>query len=308
MNSRYGTTRSLCWMLFMTNLLNAAVTNVEFTFAPYLGDAVKADRVDIVPGKVRVLLNNVPIAEKDVAAAKAPVVFEDRQIGGPIWITSQSFGPSLRKKGNKLRIEFAPANAKAAYKTQLRWAFVTDGVTETPNSATNMAGEGKEEKAQSGVAVLERQFDADFAEARPWHAYPAVTTLNDEDRKALAAMVQSRLDAYRPPFAAAYKFLAADQRVDAADLRKSRCVEKTHAAGLKVKGPAAGALDMVLTGNAEVVLRAKSGSLYAPVDESLFDRIKDESVMRCMMPVLEVLFPQSLLVVKNPAGAWEEAR
>ncbi len=56
----------------------SAVTNVEFTFTPYTGEAAKADRVDIVAGKVRVLLNNVPIAEKDVPASKAPVLFEDR--------------------------------------------------------------------------------------------------------------------------------------------------------------------------------------------------------------------------------------
>jgi hypothetical protein len=303
-------TRSFCLMCLTALLLEAKVINVEFHFSPYSGDAAQSDKVQIVAGKVRVLVNNVPIAERDVSADSAMVLFDDRRISGPIWITAQSLGPSLRAKGNRLRIEFTPADAKAPYSTQLRWAFVTDGVTRTENSATNMTGEGKEEKAQSGPAILERDFDADFAEARPWHAYPAITALDDNDRKALAAMVQSRLDAYRPPFAAAYKLLAVEPRVDGAGLRKARCVEKAHAAGMKVKAVAPENLDFVLTGNAEILLRAKSvsGSLYEMADENFFKGIKEQSLMRCLIPVLEGLFPQRMLVVKNPAGAWEEAR
>lgn len=307
MNIRY-----LVWMLSSALLLEANVTNVEFHFSPYTGDAAKTDRVDIVAGKVRVLLNNVPIAERDVAAANAPVIFDDRQIGGPIWITTQSLGPTLRKRGNQIRIEFEPANPKAPYKTQFRWAFVTDGMSESSSAgkhtATNMVGEGKEEKSATGKFVVEKSFDAEFAAERPWHKYPAVSSVSEEDRKALGALVQKRLDAFQAPFAAAYEFLAADSRVDAAELRKLKCVEKAHRAGLKVKGPAAGQLIIALTGNQEVVLRVKSGPLYAPVDESIFEKIKDESIMRCMIPVVEVLFPEKLLAVKNPSGAWEEAR
>lgn len=303
--------RSIFLMCTSALLLEAAVTNVEFTFSPYIGDT-KADRVDIVAGKVRVFLNNVPIAEKDVEAAKAPVMFDDRQVGGPIWITAQSFGPTLRKQGNLLRIEFEPVNSKSAYKTQLRWAFVSDGTTETSShgkhSATNMTGEGQEEKSFTGKAVLERSFDAGFAPDRPWHNYPEVTALSEADHKSLAALVQKRLDAFQPASAEAYKYMEADARVDGVELRKQKCVEKAYATGLKVKGPAAGQMDILLTGKQAVVLRAKSGRLFNPADESLFEKIKDESILRCLIPVVEVLFPERIIAVKNPSGAWEEAR
>lgn len=304
--------RSILLMCAGAFLLNANVTNVEFTFSPFNGDHLKGDRVDIVAGKVRVLLNNVPIAEKNVEAAKAPVMFDERQVGGPIWITAQSFGPALRKKGNRLRIEFEPASPNASYKTQLRWALVSDGTTETSSpgklTATNMTGEGKEEKVFTGKAALEKTFDADFAPDRPWHSYPEVTALSEADHKSLAALVQMRLDAYKPASAEAYKFIDADTRVDGEELRKLKCVEKSYATGLRVKGPAAGQMDIVLTGKQEVVLRAKSGPLYNPVDQSIFGKIKDQSVMRCLIPVVEVLFPERIIAVKNPSGVWEEAR
>jgi hypothetical protein len=171
-----------------------------------------------------------------------------------------------------------------------------------------MMGEGKEEKSVTGKVVLERGFDADFAPERPWHKYEAVTALSDEDKKALAALVQKRLDAYKPGSVEAYNLIDADPRVDGAELRKLKCVDKTYGAGLRVKGPAAGQMDFVLTGKQEVVLRIKDRPLYNPVDESLFQRIKDESIMRCMIPVIEVLFPERIVAVKNPNGAWEEAR
>lgn len=304
--------RSFFLMCASALVLIANVTNVEFTFSPFTGEHLKADRVDIVAGKLRVLLNNVPIAEKIVEAAKAPVMFEDRQVGGPIWITAQSFGPTLRKKGNLLRIEFEPANAKAPYTTQLRWAFVSDGITETASAgkhtSTNMMGEGKEEKSVTGKVVLEKGFDADFAPDRPWHKYPEVTSLSDADRLSLTALLQKRLAAYQPASADAYKFIDADPRVDGAELRKRKCVEKAFATGLRVKGPAAGHLEIVLTGKQEVVLRAKEGPLYNPVDESIFGKIKDQSIMRCLIPVMEVLFPERLIAVKDPSGVWEEAR
>ncbi len=106
----------------------------------------------------------------------------------------------------------------------------------------------------------------------------------------------------------AYKFIDADARFYGAELRKLKCVEKAYAAGLLVQGPATGQLDILLSGNQEVVLRAKSGPLYNPVDESIFGRIKDQSIMRCMIPVMEVLFPERIIAVKNPSGVWEEVR
>lgn len=303
--------RLICWMGASALLFGANVTNVEFHFSPFQGDVAKADRVKIVAGKARVLINGLLIAEREVRASEAPVLFEERQIGGPIWITGQSLGPSLRKQGNLLRIEFEPATAGLAYQTQLRWAFVSDGSTEkvegNKHTSTNMTGEGKEEKAAQGKFSVEKAFDADFAPERPWHQYPAVMALSEEDRAALAALVQKRLDAYQPNFAQAYALLQSDPRVDIAEMRELRCVEKAYQAGMRVKGPAAGQLVVTLSGKAEVLLQAKGAPLFQPADPNFFPKVKDQSLMRCMIPVLEVLFPERLLAAKNPNGTWEEA-
>jgi hypothetical protein len=96
-------------------------------------------------------------------------------------------GPALRRGRNKIRIEFVPANAKAAYDAQLRWASVTDQVTRTENgpgrvSATNQSNEGADNRKAVGKVVLEREFAADFAADLPWHHYPPVTALTDADK------------------------------------------------------------------------------------------------------------------------------
>lgn len=82
-----------------------------------------------------------------------------------------------------MRIEFEPASPKTSYTTQLRWAFFGDGRAETSSpgkqAATNMTGEGKDEKPVTGKVVLERGFAAAFAADRAWHNYPTVTPLGE---------------------------------------------------------------------------------------------------------------------------------
>jgi hypothetical protein len=295
--------------LLATATSQAAILNVEFYFAPFQGDAKKSDHVDLVAGKVYIFLNGVPFSQTEVQAGKAPVMFEERQITGPVWITGSSLGVSLRKKNNKLRIEFEPTDLAAKYQTQFRWAFVTDGqIVEASGgktSVTNLAGEGKEESSAFGKFSVEKVFDADFAEARPWHNYPPISKLDEADRKQLSDLVTARANVFKPPFVEAYRLLAKDPRIKAAEARKLRCLEKAYAAGARL-APAKD-VEMVVTGNPEVVVQSKSGMLFAPVDLKTFESIGTDDFMECLMPVMGVLFPQRLVMVKSPAGVWGRA-
>jgi len=165
-------------LLCSTLAASAAVINVEFKFTPFLGDPEKSKEVETVPGKARVFLNNVPIAQQDVRKDKVPVLFEEREIAPSVWVPMASIGPGLRKGKNKIRIEFEPTDPKLAYRAQLRWASVTDGETKTEEggrvTATNQSGEGVEDKPSKGKSVLEREFTADFAKDLAWHHDPAV--------------------------------------------------------------------------------------------------------------------------------------
>ncbi len=164
--------------------VQARVLGVEFNFTPFVGDLAK-DKVETVAGKAVVFINNVPVAQQDIAKQSVPVIFDNREVGSSIWITAQSMGPALRRGKNKLRIEFQPASASQAYAMQLRWAFVTDQVKRSETgpgqgSATNQANEGADNrKGLTGKLVVEREFDADFPADLPWHRYPPVTALTD---------------------------------------------------------------------------------------------------------------------------------
>src|SRR6476661_3761646 len=94
-------------LLLWSSLARAAVLNVEFHFAPFIGD-VKKSSVDTVPGKASVYLNNVLVAEQPVERSQVPVIFDDREIAAPIWVPAASLGSAVRKGPNKIRFEFEP--------------------------------------------------------------------------------------------------------------------------------------------------------------------------------------------------------
>ena len=189
----------------------AEVVNVEFKFTPFVGDPAKEDKVTTVAGTARVFLNGVPYAEQEVGAGEVPVMFDEREIAASVWVPTASCGPALRQGKNTIRIEFEPADAKAAYRAQLRWAYVMSESTEEGDdgryAATNQAGEGVEEKEAKGNVIFEREFQADFAADLPWHHYPAVTPSTMRTSKALGALVAERgrgvparlREAVRPP-------------------------------------------------------------------------------------------------------------
>ena len=294
-------------VLLSPALACAKVLNVEFKFTPFTGDP-KGDTVQSVPGKARVLLNNVPLAEQDVEVRELPVMFEAREIAPAVWVQAKSLGPSVRKGKNTIRFEFDPMDSSAEYRAQLRWASVTDQVREARGpgeyKSTNQAGEGVDEKTISGHLAMEREFTADFAIDQPWHHLPPVTTLSDEDREALAARVQERVEWFKPDFTAIYKQLAGKEGVDLSEIRKRKCLEAAHKAGVHISAASPGALEFVVTGGPEVVVRSKRGELYPP-DRDAFARIKGDEMQMCAGAALAVAYPPRLVAVRTPNGNWE---
>ncbi|MEI7639054.1 MAG: hypothetical protein WCJ37_17220 [Syntrophus sp. (in: bacteria)] len=133
----------LCWPSSAT----AGVINVEFTFTPFIGDPIKSDNVEIVPGKISIYMNNVPISEQVVSKKEVPVIFKEREVAPAAWLPVRSLGPALRKGKNMIRIEFKPADPKVSYRAQFRWVSVMDQITRTEDGAgkvreTNQSDEG----------------------------------------------------------------------------------------------------------------------------------------------------------------------
>jgi hypothetical protein len=285
----------------------AAVVNFEVQFTPFIGDLAMSE-VQTVPGKAFIYLNNVPVAEQDVEKKSVPVMFDNREIAAAVWVPVKSLGGLVRKGKNTVRIEFVPADAKASYQSRLQWNEVTDQVKEQRSggavSSTNRGGEGMETKKSQGKIVLERDFTGDFATDLPWHKYPAVSALNGEDRQKLAALVKDRAEAFKPNFDAIYKILGAKPEIQVAQIRKVGCLEKAHAAGVRVPAPDAADLDFTTTGSAAVVIGRKSGWLY-PFDEEAFARLKGEQLQMCAGIALSVAYPPRLVVAKTPDGRWE---
>lgn len=286
----------------------AGVLNMEFKFTPYIGDP-KADHVESVPGKAWVFINNIPVADQAIEKQRLPVLFDAREIAPSVWIPVASLGPVVRKGKNSLRIEFEPAQA-TPYQARLSWAQVTDQVTEQSEAgryqATNQAGEGRVDKQGKGKLSFEHEFSADFALDRPWHHYPPVNSLSEADKQGLTDLLKDRAAAYKPNFAGVYKLLEGKQGIDAAAMRKSKCLEKAHAVGVRIAAPAAAGLNFVITGNPEVVVRRGNGPLF-DLPRKALERIKGEEMQMCAAMALYVAYPPSLMAVRGPDGRWQAA-
>ena len=281
----------------------AAVINFEVQFTPFTGD-IKKSEVQTVPGKASVYLNNVPIAEQDVEKKSVPVLFDNREIAPAVWVPVKSLGGLVRKGKNTLRIEFVPTDAKAAYQSRLQWNEVTDSVRSAPGTSTNRGGEGMETKASQGKAVFEKEFAGDFATELPWHKYPPVASLTDDDKQKLIALVKERADAFKPKFDSIYQILGTKPEVQVAEIRKIGCLEKAHAAGVRVPVPNAAELEFATTGTSAVVIARKGGWLY-PFDQKAFAKVKGEQVQMCAGIALSVAYPPRLVVARAPDGRWE---
>jgi hypothetical protein len=296
-------------VLWWPVLAQAAVINVEFKFTPYTGD-LKQDHVQTVPGKARVYLNNVLLVEQPLEAGEVPVLFDDREIAPSVWLPTASLGPRLRKGANQVRFEFEPADAALAYQAQLSWASVNDQATETSSgpgqgTSTNQSGEGKEDKPAKGKVVLERAFTADFPADLPWHHYPAVTALSEDDKSRLLLLLKARAEAFKPKFEQIYTLLGAVDGVDVAKMRKAHCLDKAYAAGMRVGPPLADRIEFQLTGQPEVVVQARGDSLYAVDTELLQKKIKDEKTQFCAGLVLSAVYGPRVAAVREPSGEWK---
>jgi hypothetical protein len=301
----------LC-VLAVPAFASAKVVNVELKFTPYVGDAAKADTVDSVSGSAAIFVNGVPYADQLVRKDSVPVQSEGREIAAAVWLPIESLGPVVRKGKNTIRIEFTPDDPGTAYRARLSWVSVTDeeapgGKDGKPTgklTATNMTAPGKDEKAATGKIVMAHTISADFAPDVPWHHYPSVTTLSDDDKQKLAALVLARVGVFKPDFADMYRLLEGDQRLDVAKIKEAKCVEAAYAAGVRLDAPTAEQLEYVVTNNPEVVVRRKGRHLYAPADASAFGKIEGEEKQMCAGIALSLAFPPRLTAVRDPDGKW----
>lgn len=299
----------LLWLLLVAPLTRAVVINVEFKFTPFVGDPAKDQEVMTVPGKAVVSINNVMIAEQEVRAEKSPVLFDEHEVSAAVWVPMSSVGPVVRKGRNKIRVEFTPDDAGKTYRAQLRWASVTDEATEevAPGSvkSTNQANEGVDDrKTVQGKVVFEREFAADFALDLPWHHYPAVTSLTEEDKQKIATLLKTRAEWFQPDFSAIYKAIEDNESLKVDDVRKARCLEAVYKLGVRVTAPPAGELEFTTTDGPEVVVTRKNGALFG-LDEKTFASVKDEEMQMCAGMALSVIYPGRLMAVRKPEGAWE---
>lgn len=297
---------ALVAVVLTSGLATAKAVNVELKFTPFTGDS-KNDTVTLVSGTAHVFLNDVPVADDTVEKRDVPVLFDAREIAPAVWVAADALGPLVRHGKNTIRFVFEPADAGTPYRAQLRWATVDDRAktTREPGRATstNQANEGVDETAASGRVVMEHEFDADFATDQPWHHLPPIATLTDDDRSALAALVAERADWFKPDFAPIYTALAALPHVDLAEIRKRRCIEAAHKAGVHVTAVPSGELEYVVTGGPAVVVRGRRGVLYPP-DPAGFARIKGDAIQTCAATALARVYPKHLVAVRAPGGTW----
>lgn len=275
------------------------VLNVEFKFAAYTGD-VKAATVELVPGTVRVLVNNLPFADQEVVKRATPVTPEDHAITSALWVPTESLGPILRKGKNTIRIEFEPTDVKAPYRTQLRWASILD-----KGSKANPADKGSEDKEATGKVVLERTFDAPFAVDQPWHHLPPVTAITDADKQQMVALLKARAETFKPDFAPVYAELSKDKNLKVGEIKKLKCIESVYDAGLRISPPAVEDLDFGITGNPEVVITRKG--VRQPLfqfDSAPFGKIENDEVQMCAGITMMRAFPPKMVVVRSADGKW----
>lgn len=291
-------------------LATAAVVNVEFNFAPYTGNPDTEDVIVFVPGRARLFINGLPFAEVEVQEQEYKIIFSDREISSaPVSITGESFGTLLQKSQNTLRVEFVPADAQRTYTAELRWAVVTDGVTETHSergvSSTNLAQKGQDRKTVQGTIVVEHEFQADFADDQPWHHYPPVQELSAADKQQIRMLVAQRLQALRPDFKVFYAWLE-KHNFQVARIRQDKVLEKIHASGLRIKMTDAARLEFVVGGGPGVMVQAAGKEpVYRPENPQVLSKVTNKGAQEFAMSVLPQLFPVRLIVARTPGGAWE---
>lgn len=296
---------TLVFLLLLPTLARAAVLSVEFKFTPFVGDPARDEKVTTVPGNAAIFLNNVPFSEQELKAEELPVAAEDHAVSPALGIPASSVGPVVRKGKNKIRLEFTPNDLAGTYRAELRWNVITDDPAEGEAPGGGSTNDGVDDRKEvQGKVIFEREFTADFALDLPWHHYPAVTSMTEEDKQKIAALLKTRADWFQGNFAELYKALEDNESLKVDDVRKARCLETAYEAGVRVTAPQAGELDFATTNGPEVAVRKKAGTLFG-LDDKTFAAIKDEQIQMCAGMALSVVYPGRLVVVRRPDGAWE---
>lgn len=301
---------ALAFLLLGSPLAPAAIINVEFKFTPFIGNPATDDHVTGVAGKAQVFLNDVPYGvEQEVKDEQVMVLFEDHEVSPAVWMPISSAGALVRKGKNMFRIEFTPNERAKPFHAQLRWNAVTDQVTDdfagNSGKATNQTDAGMDDRPNAkGKVVFEHEFTADFARDLPWHHYPAVTAVNEEDKAKIVALLKKRADWFQPDFTGVYKAIEDNESLKAEDVRKAHCLEEAYKSGVRIPAPTAGDLDFLTTSGPEVVVSRKGTSLFG-LDEKSLAAIKDEEAQMCAGMVLATVYPQRMGFVRKPDGSWE---
>ncbi len=298
----------------------ADTVNVEVSFTPYPADPGQATAVPTVPGQVELVLNGVPMLDNPLAATRALVL--GRGPSGPelspaFWLPLRGLQPVLRRGPNLLRLRFTPEDGRILYIGQFRWVEVADRTITTTTAegatvSTNQSAEGGERRQGVGPVSFEHRFEAPFARVEPWHSDPPVVTLEPADRAAIQGLLARRAALFAPDFSAAYAYLAAlptdrGLRLDVPAMRRERCLERGHDAGVRVLAPAPDQVRLITTDSPVVVARGGGPSLFPlanlPGSEARLAALPDD-VGLCVAVVTGVLSPSQLLLVKGPDGQW----
>lgn len=298
----------------------ADTVNVEVSFTPYPGALGQATEVRTVPGQVELVLNGVPMLPYPLAATRALVLGSGPsgpELSPAFWLPLRGLQPVLRRGPNLLRLRFTPEDGRIRYVSQFRWVVVSDRTTTSTTAAgttvsTNQAAEGGEQRESQGPVTFEHRFEAPFARVEPWHSDPPVVTLESADRAAIQGLLARRVALFAPDFSAAYAYLAAlptdrGLHLDVPAMRRERCLERGHAAGVRVLAPAPDQVRLVTTGSPVVVARGAGPSLFPlanlPGSEARLAALPDD-VGLCVAVVTGVLSPSQLLLVKGPDRQW----
>ncbi len=298
----------------------ADTVNVEVSFTPYPGDLGQATEVRTVAGRVELVLNGVPMLDNPLEAGKALVMCtgpDGPELSPAFWLPVRGLQPVLRRGPNLLQLRFTPQDGRIHYESQFRWVVVTDRVITTTTAdgatvSTNQAAEAGERREGVGPVSFVHRFEAPFARLEPWHSDPPVVTLESADRAAIQVLLARRAALLAPDFSAAYAYLAAlptdrGLRLDVPAMRRQRCLERGHAAGVRLAAPAPDQVRLITTGSPVVVARGAGPSLFPlanlPGSEARLAALPDD-VGLCVAVVTGVLSPSQLLLVKGPDGQW----
>lgn len=294
------------WGIVWSGACLAAAVNVEFRFAPFVGDTDERE-VAAVPGHARVFVNDVLLGEQDIRRRNLLVHSETHEVAPALVVPAADVGPVLRKGRNTVRIEFEPVQPAVTYHAHLRWATLVERTDAAAGegSKVDRTDRGLADRTQSGKVVFEREFTAEFAQDRAWHHFAPVTAVTDDDRRAVADVVRARAAAFAPDFSGVLATIDGRRGVDVSEIRSSGCLGVVYDAGLRIVAPADDQIEFSMTGKPEVIVTGHDGALFRPADPSVFMRVQDPEVQRCAGLVLFLAFPPRLSFVHTPEGKWE---